>query len=308
MTEHTPTLHTAITYNVDTLIPCSRPMFGGLDSELRAAFGSSGETVPSFPVTTSGARLESQLGEQGPGYTHMAQSLVEMVTQCPHQSQPDQDLSKYNNMQKFMTSALCPSDSSGEADLLAPGSGSAHRYQNSSAHCGYEGAAVDVRPYAVALYDFVPQFDNELGFRKGDMVFLLQHVDTDWLEGEMDCVKGILPSSYVSIVVDCVANTKPGLGELEMLLRDSFYLAAGSEYRVVFTFTAEQAGDLGVNQGEVVKVVSHRDQHWCTVSNNRWIEENNSVTEDFSVLCVVVVADIFLISISVCREGVSVGV
>ena len=261
-------------------------MFGGLDSELRAAFGSSGETVPSFPVTTSGARLESQLGEQGPGYTHMAQSLVEMVTQCPHQSQPDQDLSKYNNMQKFMTSALCPSDSSGEADLLAPGSGSAHRYQNSSAHCGYEGAAVDVRPYAVALYDFVPQFDNELGFRKGDMVFLLQHVDTDWLEGEMDCVKGILPSSYVSIVVDCVANTKPGLGELEMLLRDSFYLAAGSEYRVVFTFTAEQAGDLGVNQGEVVKVVSHRDQHWCTVSNNRWIEENNSVTEVCCVLCV----------------------
>ena len=247
-----------------TPVSCFRPMFGGLDSELRAAFG--GASEPSVP-SHSGARLGSQLG---PDYSAMAMSLGEMVTtQSQQQPAPDQDLRKYNNMEKFLTSALCQSDTEGisDMDLLALDSGSGHRYQNG----GYEGQAVDVRPYAVALYDFVPQFENELGFRKGDMIFLLQHVDHDWLEGEMDGVKGILPSSYVSIVVDCMINTKPELGELEMLLRDSFYLATGSEYRVVFTFPGEREGDLGVTQGEVVKVVSHRDQHWCTVSNSRYL-------------------------------------
>ena len=243
-------------------------MFGGLDSELRAAFGGGAEpSVPSYPISSSGARLGSQLG---PDYTAMASSLGEMVNtqSLRQQTAQDQDLGKYNNMQKFLTSALCQSDTEGltDMDLLALDSGSGHRYQNG----GYEGQAVDVRPYAVALYDFVPQFENELGFRKGDMVFLLQHVDHDWLEGEMDGVKGILPSSYVSIVVDCVINTKPELGELEMLLRDSFYLATGSEYRVAFTFAGEREGDLGVTQGELVRVLSHRDQHWCTVSNNRY--------------------------------------
>ena len=143
-------------------------MFGGLDSELRAAFCSGSE--PSGPQH-SGARLGSQLG---PDYTAMAMSLGEMVTTLSQQQPaPDQDLGKYNNMEKFLTSALCQSDTEGisDMDLLALDSGSSHRYQNG----GYEGQAVDVRPYAVALYDFVPQFENELGFRKGDMVFLLQH-------------------------------------------------------------------------------------------------------------------------------------
>ena len=281
-------------------------MFGGLDSELRAAFGGSSEpSVPSYPITSSGARLGSQLG---PDYTAMASPLGAMVTnQALQQStQADQDLGKYNNMQKYMTSALCQQSDTeqglSDMDLLALDSGSGHRYQNG----GFEGQAVDVRPYAVALYDFVPQFENELGFRKGDMVFLLQHVDHDWLEGEMDGEKGILPSSYVSIVVDCVINTKPELGELEMLLRDSFYLATGSEYRVAFTFSGEREGDLGVTQGEVVTVVSHRDQHWCTVTNTRYDNKENGqhshVGGVFCVACLcIVLTRIFPISISVSR-------
>lgn len=38
-----------------------RPMFGGLDSELRAAFGSSSEGQISYNVKNRGATLESQL-------------------------------------------------------------------------------------------------------------------------------------------------------------------------------------------------------------------------------------------------------
>ena len=43
------------------------------------------------------------------------------------------------------------------------------------------------------------------------MIFLLQHVDQDWIEGELDSEKGIFPRTYVNIVVDCktVNDNKP---------------------------------------------------------------------------------------------------
>ena len=257
-------------------------MFGGMDSELKAAFGASSEPPLSYTAKSTGATLESQLGPEGgesAGYTSMALSLGNMVNNSMQQCDAAEDLSKYNNMQKFMTSALCKNDQQSnninatgttianitDEDLLTPDSGGGqHRYQN---HCGFDGGAVDVRPYAVALYDFVPQFENELGLRKGDVVWLLQHVDADWVEGELDGERGILPAAYISIVVDILA--KPALAELEVLLCDSFYLVAGLSYRVVFSFAGERAGDLAVCQGELVTVVSHSDQHWCSVMNSR---------------------------------------
>ena len=60
---------------------------------------------------------------------------------------------------------------------------------------GWDSGSVDVRPYAVALYEFSPQFENELPFKKDDVIFLLQHVDNEWLEGEIDGVKGIFPGN-----------------------------------------------------------------------------------------------------------------
>ena len=75
------------------------------------------------------------------------------------------------------------------------------------------------------------------------------------------------PMEHYIALVDILA--KPALAELEVLLCDSFYLVAGHSYRVVFSFAGERAGDLAVCQGELVTVVSHSDQHWCSVMNSR---------------------------------------
>ena len=53
-----------------------RPAFGGLDSELRAAFGGSTESTVSYKVKSHGATLESQLAA---GYNSMADSLGGMI-------------------------------------------------------------------------------------------------------------------------------------------------------------------------------------------------------------------------------------
>ena len=242
--------------------PLIRPAFGPLDSELRAAFGTITESSLSYKVKSHGATLESQLVPASPGgskesqlaagYNSMADSLGGMINNSVVSSvnpSSAMDLDKYRKMEKFLTSALCPREEVEETH---------HRYQNSDS-AGFHGQAVDVRPYGLALYNFVPQFENELGFKKGEMIFLLQHVDSDWMEGELDCQQGIFPRSYVTIVVDC-PDLVPGL---------EVGLVAGSEYRVVFTFTGEREGDLTVVEGDLVTILSQTDHHWCLVRDSR---------------------------------------
>jgi neutrophil factor 4 len=59
-----------------------------------------------------------------------------------------------------------------------------------------------VGPRAKALHTFIPRNSDELGFKKGDIIKLRQRVDADWLEGEMNSGKGLVPVTYVEIVQD----------------------------------------------------------------------------------------------------------
>ena len=68
------------------------------------------------------------------------------------------------------------------ANLVTP-----YRYQTITFETlGYSGSSVDVRPYGLAKYHFVAEFDNELGLNEGDMVYLIRYVDNEWIEVEID--------------------------------------------------------------------------------------------------------------------------
>jgi hypothetical protein len=147
-----------------------------------------------------------------------------------------------------------------------------HRYQNAQ-FGGYNGENVNVRPYALAVHTFVPQFDNELGFSEGDMVFLTRQVDGDWMQGETDGQTGIFPKSYVNIVVDVSPRGSIGcLADLELLSLEpsqptAGILQQGSVYRVAFSFEAEVATDLSLAAGEEVTVLEHSEPNWALVRN-----------------------------------------
>jgi len=52
---------------------------------------------------------------------------------------------------------------------------------------------------AQALYDFVPQENNELGFKINDIIII--HKQTgEWWEGELNGKRGLLPSNYVKLM------------------------------------------------------------------------------------------------------------
>ncbi len=57
---------------------------------------------------------------------------------------------------------------------------------------GYTESGVNVRPYAIAKFNFVAQFDSELGLNEGDMVYLNRYVDDEWLEGQVRFILRIM--------------------------------------------------------------------------------------------------------------------
>ena len=63
-------------------------------------------------------------------------------------------------------------------------------------------AAARTDPHGVALFDFDGENPNELSFKAGNTISLIEKVDSDWLRGRIDLQEGIFPSSFVEIVID----------------------------------------------------------------------------------------------------------
>jgi len=53
--------------------------------------------------------------------------------------------------------------------------------------------------YVVALFDFAPQADGDLGFSRGDRIEIVQRTDSaeDWWTGRLNGVEGVFPGNYV---------------------------------------------------------------------------------------------------------------
>ncbi|GAA5977094.1 hypothetical protein JCM11641_001298 [Rhodosporidiobolus odoratus] len=53
--------------------------------------------------------------------------------------------------------------------------------------------------YAVALYDYDAAQSEDLGFKEGERIEVLEAVSDDWLRGSLGGREGIFPSSYVQM-------------------------------------------------------------------------------------------------------------
>lgn len=51
--------------------------------------------------------------------------------------------------------------------------------------------------YVVAKFDFDPQDDDELGFRRKDRITVIDQTDDSWWKGELNGRVGVFPASYV---------------------------------------------------------------------------------------------------------------
>ena len=63
-------------------------------------------------------------------------------------------------------------------------------------------------PHCVALYDFNAEGPGELSIRTGDVIVLVEMVDTDWIKGRLKGQEGIFPSGFVEIKVALPPKSK----------------------------------------------------------------------------------------------------
>lgn len=54
--------------------------------------------------------------------------------------------------------------------------------------------------YVQALFDFDPQEDGELGFRRGDFIHVIDNSDPNWWKGACHGQTGMFPRNYVTPV------------------------------------------------------------------------------------------------------------
>ena len=274
----------------------TRPAFGDLDEGLKAAFAPPPPKVSQSNLT-HGATMESCLGSISPPpqLTPPPQKIPPASSQTVNTKarapkpplgqalgQGPRPVSDSLTMALRRGKAKAPSPPAEKEDEEAAGDCSSdHRYQNSQ--FGYNGEKVKVRPYAIALHSFVPQFDNELGFSDGDVVYLTSNVDADWMQGELSTGEnGIFPKSYVNVIVD--VSSKSSLGDLEFLSLDlgsgipsssstrTGFLEQGAIYKVAFSFTAETATDVSLAAGDEVTILNHTEENWAFVRTSVGLE------------------------------------
>lgn len=121
----------------------------------------------------------------------------------------------------------------------------------------------------MSKFNFVAEFDNELGFNAGEMIYLHRYVDNEWLEGEIDAQKGLIPIKYVNVIVDCEMKEgdEPALSRStavtvhENLLPDTYH-------KVLYNFHAQMDGDITVAEGEVVRIQEKQNEDWVVVENS----------------------------------------
>lgn len=94
--------------------------------------------------------------------------------------------------------------------------------------------------YRRALYDFEAESSQELSLRQGNMVRLLGVLDSDWALGEIHGRRGRFPLAFLE------PEAQP----------------AGCPAIALYSFNAEQDGDLGFSEGDTVIVLSRINKDW----------------------------------------------
>lgn len=56
-----------------------------------------------------------------------------------------------------------------------------------------------LKGFACARFDFEARDDDELSFKDGDRIEILEFVNNDWIRGSLHKKEGIFPAAFVSV-------------------------------------------------------------------------------------------------------------
>ncbi|XP_071024926.1 SH3 domain-containing protein 19-like isoform X2 [Oncorhynchus clarkii lewisi] len=107
--------------------------------------------------------------------------------------------------------------------------------------------------WAVALYDFVGQAEEELSFQQGDRILVTQHVDAEWCYGRLNGREGFFPTAFI----ETSSGNSPVLDRQQSVTNGE-----GSRGKALFDFTAECEEELSLKAGDIITNVESIDDEW----------------------------------------------
>ena len=101
-----------------------------------------------------------------------------------------------------------------------------------------------------ALYDFEPQEEGELAFRKGDVIRVVNSAYEGWWKGELDGRIGIFPLTYIEIIPDPTPESIARDAETEAQV----FAQAGNVDRLLAKLSAADAQGSSISEDDDLMV------------------------------------------------------
>uniref|UniRef100_A0A8C5SCM6 SH3 domain-containing protein n=1 Tax=Laticauda laticaudata TaxID=8630 RepID=A0A8C5SCM6_LATLA len=93
-----------------------------------------------------------------------------------------------------------------------------------------------------ALHDFTAETQEDLSFKKGDCILILEQVDSEWYRGRLNGKEGIFPAVFVHV---CSGTVKP-------------------KAKALYDFHAENIDELSFKVGDIITSVQSVDEEWMS--------------------------------------------
>ncbi|XP_037686731.1 SH3 domain-containing protein 19 isoform X2 [Choloepus didactylus] len=112
-------------------------------------------------------------------------------------------------------------------------------------------------PHAVVLHDFPAEQVNDLHLISGEIVYLLEKIDTDWYRGKCRNQTGLFPASFVKIIIDIPEGEN---GRRELI---SSHCVKGQKCVARFEYIGDQKDELSFAEGEIILLKEYVNEEWA---------------------------------------------
>lgn len=108
-----------------------------------------------------------------------------------------------------------------------------------------------------AIHDFIPEGPGELGLRAGDVVTMVEKVDSEWYRGTCKGSAGFFPISFVKVL----SNSPKPLPEQKA--KPPPATVSGPRCIARFDFEGENSDELSFSEGDVIQLKAFVGQDWA---------------------------------------------
>ena len=134
-------------------------------------------------------------------------------------------------------------------------------YANTNQDQSVDPTTTGIVSYGVSIYPFQGEFASELTFKPNEVIHLIRHVDSDWMEGEVNGMIGIFPKSFIKIIVD-VHDAENGDHPTANQDQQFTDYPHDTYARVLHDYESEFEGTLSLKAGDTLTLLRKIDDDW----------------------------------------------